>query len=317
MSTHPYIIIGGTTKAATTSLFRYLADHPQVKGSIEKETRFFLDQDYPLPSKYRFEDGLDKYDTFFVQTQKEGFPLEATPDYLYSTNTAEKIKRSLPEVRLIFILREPVDRLISWYRFAKQTGRLSIDVSLDEYVHLQLETGEEHARTPQHLRALEQGRYSCYLRPYLEIFEPHEICIIPYTGLKKAPLTIMEQLCSFIGIDATPYRNYTFEIFNRTENLKSGRLHRIYMECHRRIRLRVMNRPWLRAVIRSIYLQLKPIYIRLNSAPIRNENIVISASLNAFLREYYGSEQSALSQLLGWNNFSWDSTEVWQHRAKH
>ena len=62
MATHHYIIIGGTTKAATTSLYFYLADHPNVCASNIKETRFFLDADYPLPVKYRLEDGLEKYE---------------------------------------------------------------------------------------------------------------------------------------------------------------------------------------------------------------------------------------------------------------
>ena len=51
MSLGRYLIIGGTTKAGTTSLHAYLSDHPQVCASSIKETRFFLDRDYPLEAK--------------------------------------------------------------------------------------------------------------------------------------------------------------------------------------------------------------------------------------------------------------------------
>lgn len=80
MNEHRYLIIAGTTKAATTSLFNYLADHPEICASNVKETRFFLDADYPLPAKYRFEDGLDKYELYFVHCSASHIRMEATPD---------------------------------------------------------------------------------------------------------------------------------------------------------------------------------------------------------------------------------------------
>src|SRR3712207_1668459 len=98
---HSYLIIGGTTKAATTSLFSYLADHPQICASSLKESRFFLDADYPVSSKCRFEDGLDKYDELFQHCRDDRLlRLEATPDYLYSAATPQKIKFSLPKAKL-------------------------------------------------------------------------------------------------------------------------------------------------------------------------------------------------------------------------
>lgn len=61
-----YLIIGGTTKAGTTSIFRYLSAHPDVCASSLKETRFFLDKDYPLPSTNRFNgSNLECYRVFF------------------------------------------------------------------------------------------------------------------------------------------------------------------------------------------------------------------------------------------------------------
>ena len=100
-----YLIIGGTTKAATTSIFSYFSNHPQVCASSIKETRFFLDSDYPVISKYRYEDGLEKYQEFYIHCKQNfKFRLEATPDYLYSKNTAYKISNSLPNSLLVFIL---------------------------------------------------------------------------------------------------------------------------------------------------------------------------------------------------------------------
>ena len=83
LSDHRFLIIGGTSKAGTTSVFNYLASHPQICASEEKETRFFLDLDYPLPSELRSErEGALAYLRFFVEAQRqsgEAWKLEATP----------------------------------------------------------------------------------------------------------------------------------------------------------------------------------------------------------------------------------------------
>jgi len=60
-----FLIIGGTSKAGTTSLYTYLADHPQICPSALKETRFFLDSDYPLPVSRCFNENWMAMKRFF------------------------------------------------------------------------------------------------------------------------------------------------------------------------------------------------------------------------------------------------------------
>lgn len=62
---HQYLIIGGTPKAGTTSLYKWLSDHPDVCPSSLKETRFFLDWDYPLSSSAQYNGkNLEQYAVF-------------------------------------------------------------------------------------------------------------------------------------------------------------------------------------------------------------------------------------------------------------
>ena len=137
VSDYQYLIVGGTTKAATTSLFTYLADHPTVCAASYKETRFFLDQRYPLPSKYRYNADLEVYNLLFSECSENQLRLESTPDYLYCPSACERIATLLPKAKLVFSLREPISRLISWYRFAKQIGRLPESIGFDDYIDLQ------------------------------------------------------------------------------------------------------------------------------------------------------------------------------------
>ncbi|MBC8120512.1 MAG: sulfotransferase domain-containing protein [Gemmatimonadaceae bacterium] len=292
---HLYLIIGGTTKAATTSLFAYLKEHPQVCGANIKETRFFLDSDYPLPSKYRLEDGLAKYEEFFCECQDTRVRLEATPDYLYSSVTPKSLQDSLPAVKLVFILREPTSRIISWYTFAQQIGQLSQDITLDEYVNQQLQN--DSPKTKQHLRALEQGRYYTYLRPYLEVFGKENIHIILYEDLSKDPASVLDALCKFVGIDSKFYTGYDFKVFNSTQAMKNPGLHQMYTRVRFKMRNFVHNQAGIRTALRTMRAAFEPLYLRLNAQPL--EKPEFSPAVKAMLNDYYKQENQALSELLG------------------
>jgi len=295
---HSYLIIGGTTKAATTSLFSYLADHPKICGSSLKESRFFLDTDYPVLSKYRFEDGLDKYEELFQHCDDaQLLRLEATPDYLYSPTTPQKIKSSLPKVKIAFILREPISRLISWYKFAKQIGQLPQNFSFEDYIQEQLQAIETELPRPQHMRTLEQGRYSVYLKPYFDLFGQDNIHIAFQEDLSKQPAFVLKEFCSFASIDPSFYSNYHFKIFNSTQTMKNVSLHRLYMQFRFKVRKSVHNRQAIRAILRQIRLLFEHFYFPLNSQP--SEKVVISSSVKEILDAYYSQEAKELAYLLG------------------
>ena len=77
------IIIVGQPKAGTSSLFAWLAQHEQICASNIKETRFFIDSEYPLSHSNKKDISIDNYLKFF-ETSGQKFILEATPDYLYN-----------------------------------------------------------------------------------------------------------------------------------------------------------------------------------------------------------------------------------------
>jgi hypothetical protein len=180
-----FLILGGTSKAGTTSIFNYLAGHPQICSST-KETRFFLDADYPLPSRKRYgNDSLETYLSFFDAENRHStdkWKLEATPDYLYSENAAEAIRGSLANVRLIFVLREPVSRLLSWYRFGQSINEIPSKMTFDAYVALQEKIGDTFPDEYRHpaFAALRHGCYSLYLRRFFDVFGAPSMWIIFY-----------------------------------------------------------------------------------------------------------------------------------------
>lgn len=289
-----YLIVGGTTKAATTSLFSYLADHPATCAATYKETRFFLSTDYPLPSKYRYQGDVEAYDTLYPDSNVKQLRVESTPDYLYCDKARERIAASLPYAKLVFSLREPISRLISWYRFGKQIGKLPQTLSFDTYVELLFAPVD---REEQYLQTLQQGCYTIYLEPYFNQFGPERIHILFYEELAAQPSNVMADLCNFAGIDADFYNDYAFKVTNRSENMKNSELHRKYRDFRFRLRQWTHNKPIIHTPLRTIRKTIEPLYLRLNTQP--TQEIQISEETQQRLIDYYKSDAHALSELIG------------------
>ena len=307
---HQYLIIGGTTKAATTSLFNYLAAHPKICSATRKETRFFIDNDYLVPSVgINWSDGLEKYDTFFQsQLDSENIRLEASPEYLYSWGTPQRIKTTLPNTKVIFILREPISRLISWYRYAKQRAFIPKEMTFEEYVEKQLEQNSSKLETqnsenssefiPQvyFFNMLKQGCYSNYLQPYFEIFGRDNVYIGFYEDLCSSPRSVVKNICDFAGIDSAFYDEYKFEIFNQTKTMKNPKLHGAYERFRTNIRQYTYNLP-IHFFLRQTRRWFDTLYYRLNTAST-NETVEIPEAIQKKLEEYYYQEKIVLANLL-------------------
>ena len=107
--TLPNLVIAGAPKCGTTSLFRWLADHPQVATSNVKETFFLMDRGHSMARKESnyHQHGLAAYESFFATCPADcSIVLEATTHYLYQ-ETALDVLSTLPsEPQIIFVLRE-------------------------------------------------------------------------------------------------------------------------------------------------------------------------------------------------------------------
>ena len=236
-------------------MYKYLSDHPDVCGSSIKETRFFLDQDYPVKSSVRFDGGnLDAYKGFFQLEigQKANLFVEATPDYLYS-NTALQVAELLPKAKMVFILRDPVERMVSWYKYALQRNMIDRGMSFEAYVDLQLKQDVE-ADVPVHLRALDQCRYEHYLEGFRERFQ-ERLLIIDFESLKQEPLKVMQSICDFSGLSVAFFDDYQFKQENASLSPQSW-MYTYYLAFRREIAYLLHQHPkairWLRKPNRAI-----------------------------------------------------------------
>lgn len=157
------LIIAGQPKAGSTSVYDWLSCHPAFRPSRIKEARFFLDADYPIPSGVRFDGtNLDRYPDLFNKTDGD-ILLDASPDYMYCQNFAE-VARLLPKAKLVLLQRDPVERLVSWYRYAAQRGFLGHGATFEQFMDAQV-SPLDHPDAPVWQRALDQNRFDHYAAP--------------------------------------------------------------------------------------------------------------------------------------------------------
>jgi len=152
-----YIIIG-TQRAGTTSLYKYLVRHPAVGHALTKELRFF---------DLHYDKGIGWYRSRFPSARHrsrvertKGHPLlvgESSPDYLFHPHAPGRVAALLPNVKLILLLRNPVDRAFShyWHQSKRGFEPLSFEDAIEQ----------EPARLQGELdRILEDERYVSFER---------------------------------------------------------------------------------------------------------------------------------------------------------
>ena len=252
---YQHFIIGGTIKAATTSLFNYLSAHPQVCGSKVKET-YFYSQGYTG----NIEEDRKKYASFFSPQNEARVLFEASPNYLaYKVDVAPRIKHLFPDTKLLFILRNPVDRLYSYFNFAKGKLQLPQAMTFEQYIEVCEKfnsgetTAEESGILETHLRALDIGNYGPYLQNFYDVFEARNIKVIFFDELNSRPLEKLAEICEFIEVDSSFYENYAMNKANVTFSARMKLLHYFALLLNRLLESVFRKHPGLKQRLVKIY----------------------------------------------------------------
>jgi hypothetical protein len=220
----PDFIIIGAMKCATSTLHEQLARQPGIFMSTPKEPCFFSDDD-------QWAHGESWYASLFNAAAADDICGESSTHYTKlptHPHTVARMKRTLPShVKFIYIMRHPIDRLISHY-IHEWTQRV-MSSPIDEAV-----------RT--HAELVEYGMYAAQLEPYCVAFGESNILPVFFERLTAHPQTELERVCRFIGYQGSPrWHDDVAE-----ENRSSERLRRS------RLRDAVINLPGLKQARRAL-----------------------------------------------------------------
>ena len=203
--TLPNFLLIGAAKSGTTALYTSLKQHPDVFMSTPKELRYFsYTGPYPegLEEKYihRGVTTLEEYKQHFVDIEDEKVIGEASPMYLYTPETAERIKAVIPQVKMLAILRNPVDRAFSAYMHAIRDWN-----EPSRSFRMALEKEEERINAGWGIlwHYTQAGFYSEQLSRYYHVFNPGQIKVVLYDDLVKDAKGLMKSIFEYLEVDPT------------------------------------------------------------------------------------------------------------------
>ena len=207
----PNFLIIGAAKAGTTSLYSYLKQHPQIYMSAVKEPRFFAPEiytDYNNVARSGVKEvpfTLEEYEQLFADVTTEIAIGEASTEYLYFPDVAARIKERIPEVKLIAILRNPVERAFSafCYQLRDDYEPLTFEAALE----VESERIKQGYRQGWHYQKV--GFYYEQVKRYLDTFEPEKIKIYLHEELIGNSIGVTQDIYSFLGVDTNFVPNLT------------------------------------------------------------------------------------------------------------
>lgn len=297
----PDFLIIGAPKSGTTSLYYYLQQHPRVWMPAVKEPHWFL-FDGPEPPRLggprdpiRGREMIrdwSAYQALFARCPPDRVCGEASVRYLYSPQARAAIHKRLPDVRLIVILRNPVDRAYSAYRRDRVTGAERC-----------ASFAEALADGPRRVRAgwltgifEELGYYARALKPWMATFDPARIRIYLYDDLVADATALVGDLYRFIGVDDAfePDLSQRFNITGRIRNPAW----RLFWRSARGPLSHLL--PYVPAALRGRLFKITAALPRVKDKPAP-----LDPRLREQLTDAYRDDVQALATLIGRNLNAW------------
>jgi hypothetical protein len=244
----PDFIIIGAQRCGTTSLYNYLADHPDVASAFMKETHFF---------DIHFSRGLGWYRAHFPSAayrlllqllrHRRLVVGEATPYYLFYPHAPRRVREAVPDAKLIMLLRNPIDRAYSHYHHEVSMGveTASFEEALArEEAALPEETtrvlADEcfHSFAHFHYSYLARGIYVDQLELWAKFFGRDQLLILKSEDFYADPAAVVGQVFQFLDLPAWTsgtYRKYNLAHYADMEPATRERLAAFFLPHNQRL----------------------------------------------------------------------------------
>ena len=230
-----FLIIGGM-KCATSTLHEQLARQPGIFMSELKEPNFFSNDE-------QYAKGLEWYLSHFQTANAEDLCGESSTHYTKLPtypNTIKRIYQHLPGVKLIYVMRHPIDRLISQYIHEWTLNVISVEIN---------------QAITQHSELVEYSLYSRQMEPYLEIFGQERILPVFFERFLNYRQEELTRICRFIGYQGQPIWQNELDAQNvSSERMRQNLLRDFLVEVPilREIRQQLIPKSW-RTWVRNLW----------------------------------------------------------------
>lgn len=295
---YPNFFIVGAAKAGTTSLYRYLGQHPEVYMSPVKEPNWF--SRVYAPGRISSVTSEAEYLGLFEGRGEEPAAGEASPSYLWDEKAPWRIKEAVPEAKIIAILRHPVERALSDYaqtvRWEGET--LPLLEALKQGYYAQPKT---YGVTRLYV---DLGFYSEQVRRYLEAFEETRVRIFLYEDLERDPRALLRSVLEFLDVDPGYADSVETDVqYNKYSIPKEGPLGRVTEKV---LKSRTFRSPRFRA-LRARLIPDAKLRFRIRQSLRFKEGAKpkMDSESRRFLMDLYREDIRELQDLIGRNLEHW------------
>lgn len=207
--TMPNFLIIGAAKAGTSSLHFWLAQHPEVYMTPDKQTYFFASEGDPPGfegpgdrehAQRKRITRLEDYQALFEGVTTEKAIGEACAVYLYDPMSPACIRRHVPDAKLIIVLRDPAERAYSSYMQMVRDGYETIE-DFSEALRLEEDRIKDNWRHLWHYKA--RGFYHDQIKRYFALFDSSQIRIYMFDDLKRNPAELVKDLLRYLEVDGS------------------------------------------------------------------------------------------------------------------
>ena len=198
--------IVGAGKSGTSWINSCFIEHPDIFVSYVKENNFFSSH---------YEKGIDFYKKNFLNVANEKIIADVSPQYMYHEKVAERIHNYNSKAKILFVLRNPIDRAFSHFKMERRYGNLSSNITYEIL----------NNKTSLSKQILEMGMYGKHILRYQNLFPSNQIHYFYYDDLKKNPKKFLKEIFSTLSVDKT----FIPSIINTTYHVTRNRPRNILM----------------------------------------------------------------------------------------
>ena len=207
----PDFVIIGVHKGGTTSLYDYLAAHPQVVPAFEKEVHYFDSRYDGDEASYRMSFPNTARMAAVARRHGQAITGEASPYYISHPHIPARVKAMVPDARLVLVLRDPVDRAISAFHHNRRRTSNEPLETLDDAIDRELnELADEQQKLIEDERHddfeyawhcyLTRGIYVDQLRWWHEQFPREQLMVVQSERLGERPAEVFDEVRRFLGL---------------------------------------------------------------------------------------------------------------------
>ena len=217
------LFIVGAAKSGTTSLYNYLAQHPDIYFPNVKEPNYYSDAEAHNPSAYikpkkgkfyhnKIIKDANVYYSLYDEVGNQKIVADASPSYLWDKLAANRICKDFPEAKVIMILRNPIQRAFSHFLMDLKDGNQS-ETNFKQAILNDVKI-EPKIWGKAHLY-IDIGQYYNQVKTYFDTFGKSQVKVIIYEDFIKDTANHLKEICQFLNIDA----NYIDNIdYNKVHN---------------------------------------------------------------------------------------------------